>query len=208
MDHEQCFVVPFHIFMTSDLAFFTLILGKGLSSTSCYSCNLMSAEWKLPSHEKCMAWTLDLIIETCQQLTEWNRIIEGVKRLPLLTMLEVDWFLPPTTMHIILGIGNYLLDNCLKFLDMLIGLENMLEAIHQGWQKFYDILAIKMDVKQEMDAWVACWGPEIVCFHKARSAFNHVVNSQKCNSLTPKQHQEAKSSWQHWSHSWWKIGRK
>jgi len=47
-----------------------------------------------------------------------------------------------------------------------------------------------MDAKQAMDAWVACWGPELVCFCKASSAFNHFVNSQKCN-LTPEQHQDA-----------------
>jgi len=35
-------------------------------------------------------------------------------------------------MHIMLGIGNNLLDDCLKFLDTLIGLENVLEAVHQA----------------------------------------------------------------------------
>jgi len=55
MDHEQCFVVPFCIFMTAVLAFFALILGKGLLSTSCYSCNILSAKWTFPSHERGMA---------------------------------------------------------------------------------------------------------------------------------------------------------
>jgi len=47
-----------------------------------------------------------------------------------------------------------------------------------------------MDVKQAMDAWVACWGPELVRFREASLAFNHFVNSQKHN-LTPEQRQDA-----------------
>ena len=89
-DSKNCFIVPFHIFMTGDSSFFSLILGKGSLSTNWYSCNLASAKWKLPSHEKGTAWTLDRLIGMYQQLTEQNRIIEGVKRLPLLTTLEVD----------------------------------------------------------------------------------------------------------------------
>jgi len=67
IDSEKCFIVSFHIFMTGDLSFFSLILGKGSSSTSCYSCNLASAKWKLPSHEKGTAWTLDRLIGMYQQ---------------------------------------------------------------------------------------------------------------------------------------------
>jgi len=48
-----------------------------------------------------IAWTLDILIETYQQFTEWNKTIEGVKTLLLLTMLEVHWFIPPT-MHIMI----------------------------------------------------------------------------------------------------------
>jgi len=55
------------------------------------------------------------------------------------------------------------MDNCLEFLDMLIGLENVPVAVHQAWQKFYVILAMQMDAKQAMDAWVACWGPAWAC---------------------------------------------
>jgi len=35
-------------------------------------------------------------------------------------------------MHIMLGIRNNLLDDCVMIPDTLIGLENMPEAVHQG----------------------------------------------------------------------------
>jgi len=59
INSKNCFIVPFCIFMTGDLSFFSLILGKGSLSTNWYSCNLASAKWKLPGHEKRTAWTFD-----------------------------------------------------------------------------------------------------------------------------------------------------
>jgi len=76
-----------------------------------------------------------------------------------------------------LGIGNNLLDDCLKFLDALNGLENVPDNIRQARQKFYDLLAIEMDVKQEMEAWDHCWGPELVEQREATSAMSHYLKT-------------------------------
>ncbi len=175
-DEENFISVPFCIFMTGDLSFFALILGKASSATSCYLCNLPNSKWKPHGHEKGTAWTLDRLFQTNLRVTNRTKVVDGVKRRPLLTTLEVDRFLPPT-MHIMLGIGNNLLDDCLKFLDALNGLENVPDNIRQARQKFYDLLAIEMDVKQEMEAWDHCWGPELVEQREATSAMSHYLKT-------------------------------
>jgi len=57
-------------------------------------------------------------------------------------------------MHIMLGVGNNLLDNCLKFLNSLSGLENLPETVQHAWQQFYDLLAVDIDCKQVS---ALCW---------------------------------------------------
>jgi len=185
-------LIPFRIFMTGDLSFFSMILGKASSATSCYLCNSTSNKWKPHGHEKATAWTLDRLLQTNQLITNRNKVVEGVKRLPLLTTVEIDRFLPPT-MHIMLGIGNNILDDCLKFLDALNGLDNVPDNVRLARQNFYDLLTIEMDVKQEMEVWVDYWGPELIQLRESRSDVIQLINGDRTHrSLSRRQLQLAR----------------
>jgi len=85
-----------------------------------------------------------------------------------------------------LGMGNNLLDDCLKFLDSLSGLENVPETVRHARQQFYDLLAVEIDCKEEMDVWVLCFGPELDESRENRSAVIHFINGGH-GSLTPRE---------------------
>jgi len=173
IDENNFFSVPFQMFIAGDLAFFQWFLAKDHRQHAA-TCDLTSSQWKPQHHEKGTVWTLDRLLQMNQQLTDRNRIVKGVKWLPLLTTLEVNWFLPPT-MHIMLGVGNTLLDNCLKFLDTLNGFENVPDNVWQAWQIFYDLHAIKIDAKEELDAWIEFLGPQLVEYRESRLAIIHYI---------------------------------
>jgi len=50
-------------------------------------------------------------------------------------------------MHNMLGMGNNLIDDCLKFLDLLSSLENLPETVRQAWQMYYNLLAVETNGK-------------------------------------------------------------
>jgi len=80
-------------------------------------------------------------------------------------------------MHIMLGMGNNLLDDCLKLPNSLSGLENLPETVrHDARQQCYDFLAVETDCKQEMDAWMHFFGPGLVECRENRSAAIHYIN--------------------------------
>jgi len=81
-------------------------------------------------------------------------------------------------MHIMLSIAKNLLDDCLKFLDALNGLEYVPDNVRQAQKKFYDLLAIiKMDVKQEMEQSVGSVGGQrsIVEQREAKATMTHYL---------------------------------
>jgi len=95
-DQAAYYVVPFRCFVSGDLAFFAMLLGKASSGQSCYVCDLTNGQWQEKDHCKGNAWTLDRLLETYQLINQAQpRAVKGVIRLPLLRTVGVDRFLPP-----------------------------------------------------------------------------------------------------------------
>jgi len=89
-NEDDFFSIPFHIFMAGNLSFFSMCLGKGSAATSCYLCDLTVTKWKPHDHVKGTLWTLGRLFEMTKQLTDRRLIVDGMKRVPLITTLEVD----------------------------------------------------------------------------------------------------------------------
>jgi len=85
----------------------------------------------------------------------------------------------PPTMHIMLGVGNNLLDDCRKYIDSLSRLENLPKIVRQAWQQYYDLLAIETESKEEMDVWVECFGSDFVSLQEPQSAVINLINSDR-----------------------------
>jgi len=70
--------------------------------------------------------------------------VKGIVQEPLITCVDVNHYMLPM-MHIMMGIGNTLLDNFLDFLDRVPGLENVPQDIHKARRMLYMALGKKLD---------------------------------------------------------------
>jgi len=82
--------------------------------------------------------------------------------------------------------------NCLKFLDLFSGLENLPETVRHTWQMYYNLLAVQTNGKQALlDMWVDYFGFELIEFCEAWSAIIYYIKNGDHAPLTPQEKQLA-----------------
>jgi hypothetical protein len=109
-------------FITGDLAFFSTILGKENMATQwCTWCKLSKVQWSNPNHAVGEPWTIDKIHEVRLNVAENNLVqtaenIRGCTAAPLFDAVPVENFIVPV-LHILIGIGNALIDSFLDWIE-------------------------------------------------------------------------------------------
>ena len=125
---------PMELFLIGDLKFLFMVVGRsGLSGHWCLYCKLKKSEWKLKHKEKnsihCNAelWTIEDLLATSfvnqqadvDENTEELTFPSGVKEAPIWDFIPIKNIIPPV-LHILLGIGNDLVNKLIEWLDTRI----------------------------------------------------------------------------------------
>jgi hypothetical protein len=81
--------VPLQMFITGDLAFYAMFLGKdGASMKWCWLCQLSHKSWQNEGYERGRLWTLEELITEADGRRE-NKSVKGVKMHPLLDCIPI-----------------------------------------------------------------------------------------------------------------------
>ena len=119
--------IPFRFFMSGDLAYDAMCLGKDSSSTAwCIYCKMRRADWRKKHQHQAEVWTMESLHDMAYDDSKKKSQRLGVKEnmLPLFPAIQViRWMVP--LLHILLGVGNDLLKNILKFVMSIDGVENL-----------------------------------------------------------------------------------
>ena len=106
---EQTEQVPTYQYVTGDLAFYAMVLGReSHSGSKCFLCRLSAREFKT-SMKAGELWTYDLMNEFVSNMKN-DKPIEGCKERPWWQMIPISNYLVPL-LHTLIGIGNDILDN-------------------------------------------------------------------------------------------------
>jgi hypothetical protein len=104
------------------MAFFATVLGKeNMSGKWCNRCYLSAIDWSLHGHRRGELWTLEMI-ENVRQNVELNNMpetpqnLKGVTNRPLIEAIPVSNYILPI-LHIIIGMGNSLVDAFLEWIE-------------------------------------------------------------------------------------------
>ena len=107
------------VFLTGDIAFLNLILGKeDFNGDWCYLCDLYKSKWQSKCHEDGNHWTLERLCIQARKVKEEN--LKGTKRHGV---REEPYFKIPVerviwpVLHTLIGIGNNILQNLVDFID-------------------------------------------------------------------------------------------
>jgi len=114
-------VIPLHFFLSGDLAFYAMSLGKeGLSGAHCYVCDSSKVSWQNIDHVKGDIWMLDKIQQVCTMLVTLGQHVKGIVQEPLITCIDVNHYMLPM-MHIMMGIGKLFWTTFLILLTEFLG---------------------------------------------------------------------------------------
>ncbi len=122
-EYLKCAIVNFQVkpivFLTGDIAFLNLILGKeDFNGDWCYLCDLYKSKWQSKCHEDGNHWTLERLCIQARKVKEEN--LKGTKRHGV---REEPYFKIPVerviwpVLHTLIGIGNNILQNLVDFID-------------------------------------------------------------------------------------------
>jgi hypothetical protein len=120
MEDQLIRTVPVELWMSGDLLFFAIALGReGSASHWCQYCDKSSADWKVDGHTPGTPWTIANIVEHLEKLKtgQLNKKKAQERRgatecLPLFTAIAVDHFVDPV-LHEQIGIVNKVYENFL-----------------------------------------------------------------------------------------------
>jgi hypothetical protein len=139
---EHHISLPIYVFITGDLAFMSTLLGKENMSTAwCPWCMLSKVQWGQRNHEPGELWTIDRIVAIRdrveqQQLLEIPEHIKGCTKKPLFDSIPIEKYVVPV-LHILIGVGNALVNSVFEFVDerierlpeeLIISRNNMITA--------------------------------------------------------------------------------
>jgi hypothetical protein len=124
-------------FISGDLAFFSTILGKpNMSPVWCNWCMLSKAAWNKEGHNPGEKWTIESInqfchsVEFCGMKEEPSTVMGCVNR-PLIDAVQVENFIL-SILHIIIGVGNSLLDVFYGWIEWRVEKLTQGEAMHRN----------------------------------------------------------------------------
>jgi len=100
--------------MAGDLAFYATVLGKpNMSPCWCTWCMLSKLQWNIEGHRGGPEWTVDKIVKiwnnVANGLAEKPETIFGCMHSPLFDAVPINNYIV-SVLHIIIGIGNSLVD--------------------------------------------------------------------------------------------------
>jgi len=177
-------VIPLHFFLSGDLAFYAMSLGKeGLSGAHCYVCDSSKVSWQNINHVKGDIWTLDKIQQVCTMLVTPGQHVKGIVQEPLITCIDVNHYMLPM-MHIMMGIGNTLLDHFLDFIDRVPGLENVLLEIREARRMMYVAIGNKLDHEEAVTIWSHLDGTRLANARVAKSVLSKLFTKDQRNWST------------------------
>jgi hypothetical protein len=113
-NNNRGIVLQIRAFMAGDLAFYATVLGKpNMSPCWCTWCMLSKLQWNIEGHRAGPEWTVDKIIEirnnVANGLAEKPETIFGCTHSPLFDAVPINNYIV-SVLHIIIGIGNSLVD--------------------------------------------------------------------------------------------------
>jgi hypothetical protein len=120
--NERSFWLKTRTFVAGDLSFFATILGKeNMSGTWCTWCMLSKAQWNETEHLPGELWTIEKIYGVRENVTENGMLptpdnLKGCTDKPLFNAVPICNFVIPV-LHIIIGIGNTLVDCIFEWIE-------------------------------------------------------------------------------------------
>ena len=118
-------ILPVRLFITGDLAFYAAVLGKvNMAGKWCTWCDLRPAEWIINDHPVGVSWTLEKMKQVRDdigdgELRNTAKTKKGCVNEPLIDCVEPISYIPPI-LHIMLGLGNKVLDDFFKWVDAMV----------------------------------------------------------------------------------------
>jgi hypothetical protein len=110
-------------FMAGDLSFYHAVIGKENMSTAwCTWCRLSKAEWSVKDHELGDPWTIEGLNRVCDDIECGSlnknkpQDVRGVTMRPLFDAIPINNYVL-SVLHIIIGIGNSLVDFMFEWIE-------------------------------------------------------------------------------------------
>ena len=150
-------IVLNNTFVAGDLSFFATILGKeNMSGTWCTWCMLSKAQWNETEHLPGELWTIEKIYGVRENVTENGMLptpdnLKGCTDKPLFNAVPICNFVIPV-LHIIIGIGNTLVDCIFEWIEERI--EKLTPAEIEVRNSFLFAKVQYDRVKEHYDEWL------------------------------------------------------
>ena len=100
--------------------------------------------------------------------------MHGVKDAPLLTCVNVDRYVLPL-LHILLGVGNRILNNYFNYIDQVVGLEKTPPDVQDKRNNYYIALANLTDHKDAIELWNELGGKRLADLRISRQMLNTMI---------------------------------
>ena len=111
---------PMKLFVTGDLLFYSIVLGRVGANHWCFCCKLHPKEWKKNPFAETDRWTMKSFIEMAKLYSEGKYKTDpeylGQRRNPEWPFIELmEWACP--FLHIKIGLGNDIMNNFMDWID-------------------------------------------------------------------------------------------
>jgi len=151
------FAFEMRTFVAGDLAFFSTLLGKeNMSSVWCTWCKLSKVEWAQTGHPLGECWTINDLLDlrqnvACGNLASVTENLKGCMEEPLFDSVPVDNYIIPV-LHLLIGIGNNLLNSLLEWVAERVEKLSHHEVVHRNEVIFAE--ARHQKFKADYDTWI------------------------------------------------------
>ena len=114
---SQSSIEQVKLYVTGDLAFYAMAHGReSMSGQWCYLCKLSRAQYSNKCHEAGSHWTIELLKQMSEKVKEKGKAEHGVKKAPWWDFIPLHHYMIPL-LHVLIGIGNDILDSFLDFVS-------------------------------------------------------------------------------------------
>jgi len=119
-NHRSLGKRPMKLFVTGDLLFYSIVLGRVAPNHWCFCCKLHPKEWKKNPFSVTDRWTMDEFIEMAKRYSDDAYKTDGEylgqRRKPEWPFIDIlDWACP--FLHIKIGLGNDIMSNFMDWID-------------------------------------------------------------------------------------------
>jgi hypothetical protein len=156
-ENELFFSFLTRTLIAGDLAFYATILGKeNMSSVWCTWCTLSKNVWALPGHHLGKCWTIGDMCDVRDNVAVGNisndpENIKGCTELPLFDSVAVENYIVPV-LHLLIGVGNSLLESLLEWVLERIEKLTHHEVVHRNAVIYAEARYQKF--KKGYDTWI------------------------------------------------------